>query len=92
VFFSIYLLIVGNALVSDFYYKWDLSQYDLDKNGFFDNKEITQNQIKALEKVSHDTGRNLSFITGFIFSFLLAGILYLVLLIKSRVTKQLNKT
>jgi hypothetical protein len=87
VFISIYLLIVGSALITDLYYKWDLSQYDLNNNGFFEstNNEINENQKAALQKVSNDTGRNFSFATGLILSFIISIVLYIVLLLISKI-------
>ena len=93
VFITIYLLIVGNALITDLYYKYDLSQYDLNKNGFFEssNNEINENQNIALQKVSNSTGRNFSFITGLILSFIISIILYSVLFVVTKM-KRKHKT
>ena len=50
--------------------------FDIDKNGFFSGSEITIEQKKAMHKLSSDTGRNFSFITGLFYSAILSGILY----------------
>jgi hypothetical protein len=87
VFISVYLLIVGSALTTDLYYKLDLSKYDLNNNGFFEstNNEINENQKAALQKVSNDTGRNFSFVTGLILSFIISIVLYIVLFVKNKI-------
>lgn len=86
VFISIYLLVVGSALLADIYYKWDLNQYDLNNNGFFEstNNEINENQKAALQKVSNDNGRNFSFVTGLILSLIISIVLYVVLIVKGK--------
>lgn len=87
VFISIYLLIVGSTLIADLYYKWDLNQYDLNNNGFFEstNNEINDNQKAALQKVSNDTARNFAFVTGLILSFIISFLLYVVLFVISKI-------
>ncbi|MBK9794342.1 MAG: hypothetical protein IPP60_14915 [Sphingobacteriales bacterium] len=51
------------------YYQLDLNRYDLNKDGMFGGKEITNEQNEAMRKLTSDTGRNFSFITGFVFAF-----------------------
>lgn len=75
-FFLLYLLIVGAAALSDIYYQWNLNQYDLDKDGFFGDAEITKEQIAASKFLVKDTGRNFSFITGFIIAFSISLFVY----------------
>jgi len=76
--FSLYILIVGKNIFDDLYYQWDLSHYDLDRNGLFNGVEITAAQQKAMTKLVNDTSRNFSFITGFIFSVFFVVLLYLI--------------
>jgi len=72
VFFAIYLLIVGGATYSDISSELALQKFDLNGDGMFNGTEITPELKVALNKVSSDTGRNFSFITGLIFSGIIA--------------------
>ena len=65
VFFLLYLLIVGSASYYDIYYQWDLNRYDLDKDGMFGGKELTNEQNEAMRKLTSDTDINFSFIISF---------------------------
>ena len=79
-FITIYLIIVGGALYLDIYYQWDLNRYDLDKDGFFGApNETTPEQELAMQRLTDDLARNLSFITGLIFSGIVSGVLYLTI-------------
>jgi hypothetical protein len=91
VFFVLYLLIIGNAALRDIYYQWDLNRYDLDKNGMFGGKEITPEQSEAMQKLVSDTGRNFSFITGFIFAAIISTVVYTSVLIISELKKYNNQ-
>lgn len=73
-----YFFIVGIATYYDLYYQWDLNRYDLDKDGFFGGKEITKEQQIAMQHLTNDVGRNLAFITGLIYSFIISATVYLV--------------
>ena len=75
-FLVLYLVIVGNATLDAIFYHWDLNRYDLDKNGMFSGIEITEEQNQAMKKLTNDTGRNFSFITGFIFASIIATVVY----------------
>ena len=75
-FFSIYLLIVSNAFITDIYYKYKLSLFDLDKDGSFSTDEQLKGFREAEYKVTSDLGRNLSFITGAIFSLLVSPFIF----------------
>jgi hypothetical protein len=72
IFLFMYALLVGNALGHDLYYQWDLNRYDLNQDGFFSQTETTRGQVLALERLTNDTGWNLSFISAFIVSGLLS--------------------
>ena len=78
VFLVIYLLIVGGATYEDIYYQWDLNRYDLDKDGMFGREEITTEQEEAMRKLTSDTGRNFSFITGFVFAAIISTVVYIL--------------
>lgn len=77
-FLILYLFIVGTSSFEAIYYQWDLNQYDLDKDGMFGSTEITDAQNEAMRKLISDTGRNFSFITGFIFSFIISTFVYIL--------------
>ncbi|WP_330442914.1 hypothetical protein [Flavobacterium sp. C4GT6] len=76
-FFTIYLFIVGSALYDTYYYEWSLNQYDLNKDGIFSGNEINEDQKKAMQNLINDSGRNFSFITGFIFALIVSSVIYL---------------
>ena len=88
IFLTTYTLIVGGATFDDIYYQWDLNRYDLDGNGSFGSNEITPEQEAAMQMLINDLGRNLSVITGLVFSAILAITAYLILLISDRVAHQ----
>ena len=77
IFLILYLFIVGTSAFYDLYYQWDLNRYDLDKDGMFGGAEINEAQREAMKKLTSDTGRNFSFITGFIFAFIISTFIYL---------------
>ena len=78
VFLVLYMLIVGSAAYEGIFYQWDLNHYDLDKDGMFSGVEITDEQNEAMRKLTSDTGRNFSFITGFIFAFIISAFTYII--------------
>ena len=77
IFFGLYFVVVSKSTFDDMYYQWDLNRYDLDKDGMFGGEEITTEQSKAMQKLTSDTGRNFSFITGFIFAFIISTIFFI---------------
>ena len=50
VFVSAYLFIVGGAAVADMYFQWNLNAFDLNKDGFFSDDEVTAEQKVAMSK------------------------------------------
>ena len=86
-FLIVYLFIVGNSTFDAIYYQWDLNRYDLNKDGMFGGKEITEAQKEAMRKLTSDTGRNFSFITGFIFAFIISSFVYIIGLITMKLKK-----
>ena len=78
VFLVLYLFIVGIATFDAIYYQWDLNRYDLDKDGMFGGEEITPEQNEAMRKLTSDTGRNFSFITGFVFALIISTAVYIL--------------
>ena len=93
VFLILYLFFVGSATYDDIYYQWDLNRYDLDKDGSFSGKEITQEQIEAQFRLTNDVGRNFSFVTGLIFSAVISLVVFIVgqTILKLRGIKRLDK-
>ncbi|MBK9793106.1 MAG: hypothetical protein IPP60_08390 [Sphingobacteriales bacterium] len=77
VFLVLYLFIVGMATFDAIYYQLDLNRYDLNKDGMFGGKEITNEQNEAMRKLTSDTGRNFSFITGFVFALIISTAVYI---------------
>jgi hypothetical protein len=75
-FLGIYILILTYAILYDIYLQNELNSFDIDKNGFFSDSEITIEQKKAMQNLTSDTGRNFSFITGLFYSAFLSGIMY----------------
>ena len=75
-FLGTYILIIAYVILYDIYLQNNLNSFDIDKNGFFSGCEITIEQKKAMQKLSSDTGRNFSFITGLFYSAILSGIIY----------------
>ena len=78
IFLVLYLFIVGSATYDDIYYQWDLNRYDLDKDGMFGGEEITAEQEEAMRKLTSDTGRNFSFIIGFVFASIISTVVYIL--------------
>lgn len=87
IFLCLYLLIVGTATFDSIYYQWNLNRYDLDKDGMFGGKELTNEQSEAMRKLTSDTGRNFSFITGFIFSLIISATIFICGLVIKRVRR-----
>ena len=77
VFLVLYFFIVGMATFDAIYYQLDLNSYDLNKDGMFGGKEITDEQNEAMRKLTSDTGRNFSFITGFVFALIISTAVYI---------------
>lgn len=77
VFLVLYMFNVGMATFDAIYFQWDLNRYDLNKDGMFGGKEITDEQNEAMRKLTSDTGRNFSFITGFVFALIISTAVYI---------------
>ena len=75
-FFIIYLLIVGGATYVGISSELNLQKFDLNRDGFFSGNEITPELKKALRKVTSDTGRNFSFISGLFASGIISITIY----------------
>ncbi|MBA4241901.1 MAG: hypothetical protein C0448_14340 [Sphingobacteriaceae bacterium] len=88
IFLLVYFFIVANATYDDIYYQWDLNNYDIDKDGFFSEKETTENQKAAMQRLTNDVGRNFSFITGALIAGVISIIIYLLGLLKNGLSNQ----
>lgn len=67
-FFSSYTFITAFSVYDTIDIELSASKFDLNKNGLYEETELTEEAKKALAKISNDTGRNFSIITGFIFA------------------------
>ena len=76
-----YIIIVIFAIYLKIKFKAELEAYDLNKDGFFNDNEINEEQQKAMKNVISDTGRNLAPFTGILFSMLYYVILLPALLL-----------
>lgn len=83
VFFLVYSIILTIAMISGLSYQVQLNNFDLNGDGLFSGEEITPELEATMSKLTNDTGRNLSFITGLIFSFFISAIVYLIAKISS---------
>ncbi|MFT4155569.1 hypothetical protein [Parafilimonas sp.] len=77
VFLVFYLFIVGGATYDDIYYQYEANRLDLNKDGLFSTDEQTAELNEVMKNLTNDVGRNFSFITGFIFAFIISGIVYI---------------
>ena len=87
VFLTVYLFIVGQATYVDIYCQWDVNKYDLDMDGFFSERETTKEQEAAMQRLTNDTGRNFSVITGLGFSTFISVATYFMATIYFRLQK-----
>ena len=78
VFLGVYLFLVLSAVYLSNYYQWELQKFDLDGNSNISSNEQTAEREMALKRVTKETARNFSFITGLFFAFVVAGITFLV--------------
>lgn len=88
IFLVLYLLIVGRATFDAIYYQWDLNRFDLDKDGMFGVTELSDEQNEAMRKLTSDTGRNFSFITGFVFALIISTAVYISGLVILKLKRQ----
>ena len=87
VFLTVYLFIVGQATYVDIYCQWDVNKYDLDMDGIFSERETTKEQEAAMQRLTNDTGRNFSVITGLAFSTVISATTYFMATIYFRLQK-----
>jgi hypothetical protein len=87
IFLTVYLFIVGQATYEDVYCQWDVNKYDLDMDGFFSERETTKEQEAAMQRLTNDTGRNFSVITGLGFSTIISTATYFMTTIYFRLQR-----
>jgi heme A synthase len=90
IFFIFYLLIVGGATYGSISAEFTYQKFDLNGDGNFSNNEITPEQIIAEKNLISDTGRNFSFITGFILSAIIALFVFGIGKISEYIKKKKN--
>ena len=76
IFIIIYLVIVGSAAYEDIRLQIELNAFDLDGDSFFSSEEQTAEQEEAMDKLTNDFGRNISFIAGLIIAIFITLPLY----------------
>jgi hypothetical protein len=90
-FIVIYCLLQLNVHLVETRLNAELDQFDLNKDGWFGNEEITPAQEKAMENVSSDTARTFAPYTGIIFSgfyvLLVVGVFSAIRNIRQRLLK-----
>ena len=91
VFLVFYLLVVAVATYDDLYCQWDLNRYDINEDGIFSGQEITEEQKAAMQRLTNDVGRNFSFITGFIFAFIISLVVYGMGILFTKLKKYKNE-
>lgn len=76
-FAVLYIFIVGSAELADYQLKQELDSFDLDGDGSFSSNEFTPEAEEAMNRYIQDTGRTFAPITGFIFSSIYAGLVFI---------------
>jgi len=91
-FSVLYAITIISVIFREYYYDYQLRQFDLNGDGVFSGIEITPDQEKATENVTSDTGRNFAPITGFIFSLLYTFVIFSLHELFCKFRKWLNKS
>ncbi|EGL54886.1 hypothetical protein MAMP_01880 [Methylophaga aminisulfidivorans MP] len=76
-FAVLYIFIVGSAEFADYQLKQELDSFDLDGDGSFSSNEFTPEAEEAMNRYIQDTGRTFAPITGFIFSSIYVGLVFI---------------
>lgn len=90
-FSLIYTFLIVSTELYDLYLNNMLNQYDLDGDGVFSPSEMTAKQQEVFKKVINDSGRNLVYVTGAIYSAFITGIVMLILYVVKRNYKLLTR-
>ncbi len=64
------------------------TKYDLNKNGVYEERELTEEAKHVLSKISNDTGRNFAIVTGFVFALILSITTFLFSSLLDKVLKR----
>lgn len=88
VFFSCYLFICGVAAYDVINIQIESAKYDLNKNGVYEESELTEEAKHVLSKISNDTGRNFAIVTGFVFALILSITTFLFSSLLDKVLKR----
>ncbi len=78
VLLSVYALIVGMAAYQDIWLQCEVNRLDINGDGMFSSTEMTPEVENLLQKQTSDTGRNFSFVSGWVVAFILAAVVYLL--------------
>lgn len=84
----LYAFILVSVAYIEQKFNTELAAFDLNGDGTFSDSEITQEQEKAMYRVTADTGRTFAPFTGAIFSFLYFIGIWVIFLIISWVGKR----
>lgn len=76
-FAVLYIFIVASAELADYQLKQELDSFDLDGDGSFSSNEFTPEAEEAMNRYIQDTGRTFASITGFIFSSIYVGLVFI---------------
>lgn len=91
-FLTFYIFgLYGNFLI-DLFLEYKLNQFDLNSDSFFSLQEQTDEQKEYMNLFINDTARNLFFITGIFFSFIISGITYILMYIYSYIFEKSKTT
>lgn len=90
-FFSSYTFITASSVYDTIDIELLASKYDLNKNGLYEETELTEEAKKELAKISNDTGRNFSIITGFFFALILSLFVFISSSLLKTVIAKLKK-
>jgi len=74
------------------YYRWNLNNFDLNKDEIFNAEEINDKFREAMQKVTNDVGRNFSFATGIIKALILSTLIYLLGSLKDRINTNVQSS
>ena len=77
-FVVLYVLLVYGVVFYDKYLEYKLSRFDLNGDGVFSPSEQTPDQIKYMNLLINDTGRNLIPLTGIIYSLISTLLLFVL--------------
>ena len=89
-FCSLYSLTTGYSAYESIVIPIKINRFDLNNDGMISDQEETKELETLRWKLISDTARNFSFITGFIFSFIFAVTIYLILTLNAFILGKLK--